>query len=161
MSGDPGLRPQLVRPDAEVHGAPHASTDRACGVALVGVIYPQSGAGRIAVGLHVNDPVWAVSVASPRQVQGRLRAPICTVEIERILADFSVVADQALVVDVSQITLATGVAGEVEEVPDENAPEITPRAQDVPRPFVVCALEFPGCGRPCGLIGPPDGSSVC
>src|SRR4051794_40565997 len=95
---------------------------------------------RVAVSLDVEHPIGPVNISTPDQMQRRLRAPIGAIEVERILTDLAVVADQPLLVDISQVALPTGVAGEIKHVPDKRTPQIGPLMKRCPRRLVIQVL---------------------
>src|SRR3954452_10123913 len=80
----------------------------------------------VAVGLYIEHSIGTVYIPPPDEMKCRLRAPVGAIEVKRVLPNFAVTTDEPFLIDVHQIPFPTGIAREIEHVPDEGAPEIRP-----------------------------------
>src|ERR1700747_971735 len=108
----------------------------------VPAVHLQRGLRGVAIGFDVDDAVGAVNIATPGEMKRGAAVPIRTIEIERVLPDRALIADETLLVDICEITLSAVGTGEIEHVPDEFTPQIGTAPELHPGLLVVVALKF-------------------
>src|SRR3990172_4810350 len=94
----------------------------------------------IGINSHRNRLLRSFGQSPTENVQHRLVGPVCLVKIECIFLDFTIMSDQALVVDVRPVATVGNSPTEIEHIPDELAPDILAVFDPFPDLFMIKPL---------------------